>query len=125
MGRRPYRFDRLPQNGEKTDQKKADKPKTAPAIQSGRPTSRDSGGSTAAISIVLPAPIAIRQKNNRKNAPRRSGRDRSGGSLVPSLMPLHPPRLETCPDRKTIPQGYPVRPEQASEQPSRTGLTCQ
>ena len=47
--------------------------KIAPAIQSGRASVRVSGGITAAISIVLPAPIAISEKNRMKNAPRRFG----------------------------------------------------
>ena len=73
MRRRPYRFERLPQNGEDIDQQSADSEKIAPAIQSGSARVRVSGGITAAISIVFPAPIAINEKNRMKNAPRRFG----------------------------------------------------
>jgi tetratricopeptide (TPR) repeat protein len=45
----------------------ADSEKIAPAVQSGRPSSRVSGGSTADVSIVFPAPTARRQKNSRRN----------------------------------------------------------
>ena len=86
MGRLPHRLDRPPQNGDISDQQSAESPNTAPAIQSGSPISRVSGGKTAAISIVLPAPIAMREKNKRKNAPRLSGRDMSGGIICPALM---------------------------------------
>lgn len=85
-GRLPQRLDRPPQNGDINDQHSADNPKIAPAIQSGRPISRVRGGNTAAISIVLPAPIAINEKNNRKKALRRSGLDTSGGIVCPSLI---------------------------------------
>ena len=76
-GRRPQRFDFLPQKGDVTDHQKADSAKIDPAIQSGRFSSRVIGGSTAAISIVLPAPMAMREKNSKKKAPRRSGRGAS------------------------------------------------
>ena len=71
--RRPQVLDALPQNGEVIDQSSADSENTAPAIQSGIAISRVSCGSTAASSIVLPAPIAINAKKSRMNALRLSG----------------------------------------------------
>src|SRR5690606_38952289 len=73
-GRRPQLFDRAPQNGAVTTQIAADSEKIAPAVQSGRSSARVSGGRTAAVSMVFPAPTASRQKNSSRNAPRRSGR---------------------------------------------------
>lgn len=88
MRRRPKRLDCLPQKGDESDQHKAEKEKIAPAIQSGKARVRVSGGITAAISIVLPAPIAISEKNSRKNAPRRLGWGVVPEGVVLSLMRL-------------------------------------
>lgn len=88
MRRRPKRFDCLPQNGDDRDQHKAEKEKIAPAIQSGKARVRVSGGMTAAINIVLPAPIAMSEKNNRKNAPRRLGWGVVSEGIVLSSMRL-------------------------------------
>ena len=71
-GRRPQLLLLRPQNALMKDQSAADSEKIAPAIQSGRSSSRDSGGRIAPVSIVLPAPTATRQKKRSRNAPRRS-----------------------------------------------------
>ena len=73
MRRRPQVLDALPQNGEVSDQSRAESEKTAPAIQSGIAISRVSCGSTAASSMVLPAPMAIKAKKSRMKALRLSG----------------------------------------------------
>ena len=73
-GRRPHSLLLRPQKGLQNVHTAAEREKIAPAVQSGISSSRVKIGTTAAISIVLPAPIASKDVNNKEKAPRRSRR---------------------------------------------------
>ena len=62
----------------------ADNEKIAPAVQSGKASSRVRGGKIAPISMVLPAPTASEQKNSIRNAPDLSCGALGGGRVSES-----------------------------------------